>query len=114
MIGNKAWYIAACRHQQGEQLIRDSNGVSNRVRRERIVLPAMSPGTERSLHVLRFGAEGVRPKAYFQASLHADELPAMLVLNHLIERLARPGKLLCKVAGKESLPDRHAGALLTD
>jgi len=49
----------------------------------------MSPGTERSLGVLRFGAAGARPKAYFQASLHADELPAMLVLNHLVERLTR-------------------------
>lgn len=47
----------------------------------------MSPGTERSLEVLRFGSEGARPKAYLQASLHADEIPAMLVLNHLIERL---------------------------
>ncbi|TFH50494.1 MAG: succinylglutamate desuccinylase/aspartoacylase family protein [Lysobacterales bacterium] len=49
----------------------------------------MSPGTERSLFVLRFGDQGARPKAYFQASLHADELPAMLVLNHLAERLGR-------------------------
>lgn len=47
----------------------------------------MSPGTERSLSVLRFGVEGARPKAYFQASLHADELPAMLVANYLVERL---------------------------
>ena len=89
MIGNKAWYIAACRNELREQLIGNSNGLSSSVRRERIVLPAMSPGTERSLHVLRFGAEGARPKAYLQASLHADELPAMLVLNHLIERLSR-------------------------
>jgi predicted deacylase len=64
---------------------------SKRMRRDRIVLPVMSPGTERSVGVLRFGAEGARPKAYFQASLHADELPAMLVLNHLVERLARAG-----------------------
>lgn len=47
----------------------------------------MSPGTERSLSVLRFGVTGARPKAYFQASLHADEIPAMLVANHLAERL---------------------------
>ena len=47
----------------------------------------MSPGTERSLGVVRFGAEGARPKVYFQASLHADELPAMLVSNHLVQRL---------------------------
>ena len=88
VIGNKACYIAACRHEQGGQPISNSNDF----RRERIVLPAMSPGTERSLHVLRFGAEGARPKAYFQASLHADELPAMLVLNHLIERLIRAAR----------------------
>ena len=56
-------------------------------RRERIVLPSMSPGTERSIDVLRFGVQGARPKAYLQASLHADEIPAMLVLNHLVERL---------------------------
>ena len=48
----------------------------------------MSPGTERSLTVLRFGEPGARPKAYFQASLHADELPAMLALNHLVARLS--------------------------
>ena len=60
---------------------------SNAVRSERMVLPVASPGTERSLQVLRFGADGARPKAYLQASIHADELPAMLVLNHLVERL---------------------------
>ena len=47
----------------------------------------MSPGTERYLQVLRFGAPQARPKAYLQASIHADELPAMLTLNHLVERL---------------------------
>ena len=49
----------------------------------------MSPGTERRLEVLRFGARDAHPKAYFQASLHADETPAMLVANHLAERLRR-------------------------
>ena len=29
-------------------------------------------------------------------------------------RLARPGKLVCRIAGREPLPDRQAGALLTD
>ena len=60
---------------------------ANEVRRERIVLPSMSPGTARSIDVLRFGVQGARPKAYLQASLHADETPAMLVQNHLVERL---------------------------
>jgi hypothetical protein len=89
VIGNKAWYIAACWHQQGSRPIGNFDNVSQGARRERIVLPTMSPGTERSLQVLRFGAEGARPKAYLQASIHADELPAMLVLNHLVERLSR-------------------------
>jgi predicted deacylase len=63
------------------------------MRRDRIALPTMSPGTERGLSVLRFGSEGERPKAYLQASLHADELPAMLVLNHLVDRLMRAAAL---------------------
>ena len=62
---------------------------SNAIRRDRLALPFASPGTERSLSVLGFGAAGARPKAYFQACLHADEIPAMLVLNHLVERLTR-------------------------
>jgi predicted deacylase len=62
---------------------------SNQIRRDPVTLPATSPGTERHLSVLGFGVQGARPKAYFQASLHADEIPAMLVLNHLVERLTR-------------------------
>ena len=60
---------------------------SNPIERERIVLAAASPGTERYVDVLRFGARDAMPKAYLQASLHADETPAMLVANHLAERL---------------------------
>ena len=70
---------------QGDDFIANDN----QFRRERVVLPAMSPGTERCLDVLRFGTRGARPKAYLQASLHADELPAMLVANHLAERLRK-------------------------
>ncbi|MFQ5786332.1 MAG: succinylglutamate desuccinylase/aspartoacylase family protein [Alphaproteobacteria bacterium] len=50
-------------------------------------LVAMSPGTERH-HVLhRFGEAGARPKAYLQAAVHADEIPGILVLHHLLRRL---------------------------
>lgn len=51
-------------------------------------LPAASAGTQHSLRSLHFGAgrPGAR-KAYLQAGLHADEVPAMLVAQHLIERL---------------------------
>ena len=63
---------------------------------ERIPLPAPSPGTARSLTVLRYGAAGARPKAYLHASLHADETPPMLVAHHLAALLdteAREGRI---------------------
>ena len=46
-----------------------------------------TPGTERSLTSLHYGMKGVGEKAYLQASLHADELPGMLVMHHLIDLL---------------------------
>lgn len=55
-------------------------------RTERIPLPSSSPGTQRSLLVHRFGPTGGK-KAYLQASLHADELPGILVLHHLLALL---------------------------
>ena len=58
-------------------------------RTETIALTPASPGTERSLTVFRFGAPGARPKAYVQASLHADELPGGLAAHHLIGLLDR-------------------------
>ncbi len=56
--------------------------------RETIALPMVSPGTRRTIEVLRFGTPGARPKAYLQAGLHADELPGMLVLRKLSRLLA--------------------------
>lgn len=49
----------------------------------RIPLSHSDIGTCRSVLVHRYGRAGARPKAYFQASLHADEIPAMMVLHHL-------------------------------
>ena len=46
-----------------------------------------APGTQRTLQVLRFGVDGARPKAYLQAALHADEIPALLVQHKLVQRL---------------------------
>ena len=43
-------------------------------------------GTQRALTTLHFGG-GTR-RAYLQASLHADEVPAMLVAQHLRRRLS--------------------------
>lgn len=54
---------------------------------EDIVLPGQNGQSPVSLTVLRFGTPGARPKAYLQAGLHADELPGMLVLRKLAQRL---------------------------
>ena len=51
------------------------------------VLPQVSPGTRRSLKILRYGEPGARPKAYLQAGLHADEAPGYPVLHALVQRL---------------------------
>ena len=52
-----------------------------------IPLLSPAPGTRRELVVHRYGEPGAGPKAYIQASLHADEIPAMLVAHHLVRRL---------------------------
>ena len=55
-------------------------------RRHPLVSP--SPGTHRELLSLHYGPTGVGPKATIQASLHADEVPGLLVAHHLRQRLA--------------------------
>ena len=54
---------------------------------DRIPLLPYSLDTPRQLVVHRYGRPGTRPKAYLHASLHADEVPAMLVLHHLVRLL---------------------------
>ena len=48
-----------------------------------IPLAPPAPGHAPTLKVHRFGQAGSRPKAYVQAALHADEVPALLVAHHL-------------------------------
>ncbi|CAM9685765.1 unnamed protein product [Ectocarpus fasciculatus] len=56
---------------------------------EKIDLPCSSPGTLRQLQAVhRWGPRG-QDRAYIQASLHADEIPGMLVANHLCRLLDR-------------------------
>jgi uncharacterized protein len=53
-------------------------------------------GTNRELISFHYGTSGAGQKIYIQASLHADELPGMLVAHHLrsrIEALEAAGKL---------------------
>ncbi|POZ60725.1 succinylglutamate desuccinylase/aspartoacylase family protein [Chromobacterium alticapitis] len=51
--------------------------------------PLLSPslGTQRALTSFHFGQPGSGEKVHIQASLHADELPGMLVAWHLKQRL---------------------------
>jgi predicted deacylase len=55
----------------------------------RIDHPLTSPslGVHKTISSLHFGTAGARPKVYIQASLHAEELPGMLVAHHLRKRL---------------------------
>lgn len=51
--------------------------------------PLLSPslGSQKHLVSFQFGAVDARPKVYLQASLHAEELPGMLVAHHLRQLL---------------------------
>ncbi|MGE0430136.1 M14 family metallopeptidase [Hydrogenophaga sp.] len=60
--------------------------------------PLLSPslGSHKTLVGFQFGTPGARPKVYIQASLHAEELPGMLVAHHLrvqLEEADRAGRL---------------------
>lgn len=61
-------------------------------RREELDLLSPSPGTRQSLVLHRFGRPGSAPKAYIQASMHADEIPAMMAAHHLLQLLAEAEK----------------------
>ncbi len=50
------------------------------------------PGTTRQIHSFHYGPTDGAGKIYIQASLHADELPGMLVAWHLKQRLAELDK----------------------
>jgi uncharacterized protein len=52
-----------------------------------VSLSHSTSGTTRNLTVYRFGDVRERPQLYVQSSLHADEIPGMLVAVHLCNRL---------------------------
>lgn len=54
---------------------------------EYLDLISPGPGSSRRLQLRRYGHKGQGPKAYIQASLHADEIPAMMVAHHLAQML---------------------------
>lgn len=59
---------------------------------ERLPLMSMTPGTGRTLNVIRYGRSGARPKVYLQASIHSGEFPGAMALHHLIPMLDRAQK----------------------
>ncbi len=59
----------------------------NGMRIETLALTGASAGTRRELTLYRYGALGAQPKVYLQAGLHADEMPGVLVLHHLMDLL---------------------------
>jgi uncharacterized protein len=56
---------------------------------QRIDHPLVSPslGSLKTVTSFHYGTPGASPKVYIQASLHAEELPGMLVAHHLRPRL---------------------------
>ncbi|GAA0599531.1 succinylglutamate desuccinylase/aspartoacylase family protein [Caenispirillum bisanense] len=65
----------------------------------RLPLVSASPGTDRALTVHRYGRRGARPKVHIQAALHADELPGILVIDHLL-RLLDAAEAAGRIAGE--------------
>ncbi len=57
------------------------------MRIETATLTGASAGTRRELTLYRYGACGTGLKVYLQAGLHADEMPGVLVLQHLMPLL---------------------------
>lgn len=58
------------------------------MRTEHHTLIAATPGQRHELVSLHHGRAGAGPKVFIQASLHADEIPGMLVAHHLRRQLA--------------------------
>ena len=54
---------------------------------ETCALTGASAGTRRELTLYRYGGGGPGPQVYLQAGLHADEMPGVLVLQHLMALL---------------------------
>lgn len=57
------------------------------IRSVRHILAGDSPGTIRHLDARVWGESGALPKVYIQAGLHADEMPGLLVADHLTQML---------------------------
>lgn len=59
------------------------------MRRETRPLRGDSPGAGRNLTAYHYEGRGGGPRVYLQAGLHADEMPGVLILQHLLDLLDR-------------------------
>ena len=59
------------------------------MRRETRPLRGDSPGAGRSLTAYHYEGRRGGPRVYLQAGLHADEMPGVLILQHLLDLLDR-------------------------
>ncbi|MBR7798996.1 succinylglutamate desuccinylase/aspartoacylase family protein [Undibacterium fentianense] len=57
------------------------------MRNQKHLLPEISSGSQRTIHSWHFGRASSGKKVYIQSSLHADEIPGMLVSHYLREAL---------------------------
>jgi uncharacterized protein len=70
------------------------------MQRQDHALLSPSLGVQKTLTSLHFGRAGAQPKVYVQASLHAEELPGMLVAYHLrqlLEKAQADGRILGEI-----------------
>lgn len=65
----------------------DFDQIETAMIRDATQLSADSPATRRELVCFRYGAVTTGPTIYLQAGLHADEMPGVLVLHHLLPML---------------------------
>jgi hypothetical protein len=61
----------------------DGEAMTGTRRTLHLPLRSPAPGTERRLTVFAWGEQGARPKAYFQAAIHAGEMTGALALDRL-------------------------------
>ena len=67
---------------------------------QRHAIPSPSTGTSRELITFHYGSAGQGKKVYIQSSLHADEIPGMLVIHHLrtqLDIMEKKGQILGEI-----------------
>ena len=82
---------------------------------QRIDHPLLIPslGSLKTITSFHYGTPGARPKVYIQASLHAEELPGMLVAHHL-RALLETAEAAGQLRGEVVVVEDHFGIKVTE